>query len=56
MIRPFKHAHQRRATDRELLHLKIYLLKIAPLPTLEGLRHSRWERYIADELRSLQEQ
>ncbi len=45
-----------RDTDTELERLKLYLLKIAPLPSLAGLRHSRWERHIADELRSLRDQ
>jgi hypothetical protein len=33
--------------------LKIYLLKIAELESLSELRHSRWESYIQEELRSL---
>ena len=45
VIRPYKHAARNRATDTELLRLKAYLLKIAPLSDFSGLRHSRWERY-----------
>jgi len=46
-------AHLTRSTDRELLYLKLYLLKIAELDSLSTLRHSRWESYIADELRAV---
>ena len=53
VIKPFKHAHRTRHTDRELLHLKIYLLKIAHLEGFKGLRHSRWEDYIRPELQQL---
>jgi len=56
VIRPFRKAHQTRDTDKELLHLRLYLLKIAALPDLSGLRHSQWERYIKHELRSLYDQ
>lgn len=35
-----------RDIDRELVGLKQYLLKIAPLEDLSHLRHSRWERYV----------
>lgn len=41
-----------RSTDRELLYLKTYLLKIASLDSLSSLKHKRWERYIADDLKS----
>ena len=54
--RPFhggRHAHRTRATDRELLKLRIYLCKIAHLPSLRTLKHRRWESYIADELDDL---
>ena len=46
-------AHQTRNTDKELLYLKLYLLKIAELDSLSTLRHSRWESYTADELRAV---
>ena len=46
-------AHQNRDTDKELLFLKIYLLKIAELESMSELRHSRWENYIKNELYSL---
>ena len=44
-------AHINRTLDKELLYLKIYLLKIAHLDTLTELQHKRWERYIAEDLR-----
>lgn len=53
VIRPFRHAHRTRYTDKELLHLRIYLLKIAPLTSLKSLRHSKWEGYIQEELQEL---
>lgn len=53
VIRPFKHAHRTRATDKELLHLEIYLKKIAGLRSFKNLRHSKWEDYIARELQEL---
>ncbi len=56
VIRPFRKAHLTRATDRELERLELYLLKIAPLESLAGLRHSRWEAHVRGELRSLEEQ
>ncbi|BDA47985.1 Ubiquitin-like domain-containing CTD phosphatase 1 [Coccomyxa sp. Obi] len=55
VIRPYKRAHLNRSTDKELLYLKIYLLKIANLESFATLKHKRWERYIADELQSLQQ-
>lgn len=48
-----RHAHRTRATDRELLKLRVYLCKIAHLPSLRKLKHRRWEFYIADELEDL---
>ena len=48
-----RHAHRTRATDCELLKLRIYLCKIAHLPSLRKLKHRRWESYIADELEDL---
>ena len=39
---------------QELLRLKLYLLKIAALPDLRGLRHSQWERHARQELRTLE--
>ena len=56
VIRPFKRAHTTRHLDRELLHLSIYLQKIAPLPSLESLNHRHWERYVEKELRRLARQ
>ncbi len=44
-------AHINRTLDKELLYLKIYLLKIAHLDSLAGLQHKKWERYIAEDLR-----
>lgn len=54
-VPPCRRAHLNRHTDKELLHLKIYLLKIAKMDSLASLKHKRWERHIADELRSLQQ-
>jgi len=48
-----RHSHRTRGTDRELLKLKVYLCKIALLPSLRKLKHRRWESYIADELARL---
>jgi ubiquitin-like domain-containing CTD phosphatase 1 len=55
VIRPFKRATTRGKGDRELLKLRAYLLKIAPLESLEGLDHDRWERYAREELAQLEE-
>ena len=38
-IAPFKNAAQLRATDKELLHLKDYLLSITHLPSFTDLNH-----------------
>ena len=46
VIRPFRKAHLTRATDRELVFLKQYLLRIGNLPDLSSLKHRRWERYL----------
>ncbi|GFR41728.1 hypothetical protein Agub_g2479 [Astrephomene gubernaculifera] len=46
VIRPFRKAHLTRGSDRELLGLTAYLAAIAPLASLEGLDHSRWEKYL----------
>ena len=45
VIRPYKRAAQNRSTDTELLGLREYLLKIAPLSDFSSLRHSRWQQY-----------
>ena len=45
VIRPYKHAHRNRESDKELLYLATYLQKIASLPTLIELKHRKWERY-----------
>jgi len=50
-----RRAHLNRHTDKELLYLKIYLLKIAKMDSLASLKHKRWERHIADDLRNLQQ-
>lgn len=44
-IRPFKNAHENRATDQELLRLAAYLKDIAKLDDISKLRHSKWEGY-----------
>jgi ubiquitin-like domain-containing CTD phosphatase 1 len=44
-IRPFRKAHMNRDTDTELLDLSKYLMAIAKLEDLSGLRHSHWESY-----------
>jgi ubiquitin-like domain-containing CTD phosphatase 1 len=41
VIRPYRKAHLRRGTDRELLYLSAYLSKIARLDSLAQLDH-RW--------------
>lgn len=46
-------AHINRTLDKELVYLKIYLLKIASLDSLAGLQHKKWERYIAEDLRNV---
>ena len=43
-IAPFKNAAQLRATDKELLHLKDYLLSIAHLPSFTDLNHKNWNK------------
>jgi len=48
-IRPFREAHKNRTTDNELVGLAKYLTQIAKLPDLSELRHSRWERYSAEQ-------
>ena len=46
----FSHqAHKNRTTDNELVGLAKYLTQIAKLPDLSELRHSRWERYSAEQ-------
>ncbi|ROT68035.1 ubiquitin-like domain-containing CTD phosphatase 1 isoform X1 [Penaeus vannamei] len=47
-IRPFRQAHQNRATDRELLRLSFYLEDIASLEDISTLNHSKWEHYRKD--------
>eukprot|EP00116_Pleurobrachia_bachei_P009085 sb/3469347/ len=44
-IRAFRHAHQNRSTDRELLKLARYLMLIAEKSDFTKLNHDRWERY-----------
>lgn len=45
-IRPFRQAHQNRATDTELLLLAQYLASISRLDTLAKLNHGHWEQYL----------
>jgi len=45
-IRPFKHAHTNRATDRELVKLAKYLKKIAILQKFDHLDHKHWEKIL----------
>ena len=46
-IRPFKHAHQNRHTDRELVGLGRYITGIAERESdFSSLKHKRWERYV----------
>ncbi|XP_064090620.1 ubiquitin-like domain-containing CTD phosphatase 1 [Macrobrachium nipponense] len=44
-IRPFRQAHQNRATDRELVRLASYLEDISALTDISALNHSKWEHY-----------
>ncbi|XP_066973890.1 ubiquitin-like domain-containing CTD phosphatase 1 [Macrobrachium rosenbergii] len=44
-IRPFRQAHQNRATDRELVRLASYLEDISALADISALNHSKWEHY-----------
>lgn len=46
MIRPFKHAHRNRSTDKELLYLADYFRLIGPMKTLSHLKHRKWEKYL----------
>ena len=50
VIRPFRKAHQNRATDRELVKLKYYLQCIGKLDSLSSLQHRKWERYLHDHI------
>lgn len=52
VIRPFRKSHLTRETDRELLGLREYLLKIAPLESLASLDHDDWESYAAVEIKA----
>lgn len=49
-IAPFKNAPVNKATDKELLHLKTYLLAIAELEDLSELRHRKWRSYLTKNL------
>jgi len=44
-IKPFKNAHTNRATDKELIGLTDYLMKIADLDDISALRHDHWTSY-----------
>lgn len=46
VVTPYRKAATNRGSDDELLRLTKYLLAIAELPTFDGLRHSRWERWL----------
>ncbi|XP_075919872.1 ubiquitin-like domain-containing CTD phosphatase 1 isoform X3 [Petromyzon marinus] len=48
-IKPFMKAHVTRESDRELVKLSKYLLKIAQLDDFTSLNHKHWERYCAKE-------
>ena len=50
VISPYRKSYKNREVDKELLHLKRYLLKIAALESLAHLKHKRWRQYISDEL------
>lgn len=52
VIRPFRKAHQNRATDRELVRLKYYLQCIGKLSDLSHLKHRKWERYLHEHLQA----
>ncbi len=52
VIRPFKHAHQTRSTDRELDRLRRYLMGIGTRDTLADLDHSQWEAWLRAHRRS----
>jgi len=56
VIRPFKKALTVGRTDRELLRLKAYFLKIADLENFERLDHNKWEKYAKKEIRALEEE
>lgn len=46
-VRPFRHAHRHRATDRELLRLSRYLKDIASsLDDFTTLNHRHWETFV----------
>lgn len=47
-IRPFRQAHMNRKTDRELLKLTKYLVKISNVDDFSTLDHRHWERYLSD--------
>lgn len=47
-IRPFRQAHQYRATDLELVRLASYLEDISELADISVLNHSKWEHYRKD--------
>ncbi|KAK9828309.1 hypothetical protein WJX74_008288 [Apatococcus lobatus] len=46
VIRPFRKAHLTRDTDKELVFLEQYLLKIGSLDDLSSLKHRKWEQYL----------
>ena len=51
VIRPFRKSFRSRATDRELVKLKHYLLAVSRLDRseFENLDHDRWERWLRRE-------
>ncbi len=48
-IRPFRHTHQNRETDKELYFLTKYLVLIAKLETISHLNHRNWEAYLKEQ-------
>jgi ubiquitin-like domain-containing CTD phosphatase 1 len=46
VIRPFRKAHLKRDTDKELLHLSAYLTLVGQMDSLEELNHNKWESYM----------
>ncbi|KAJ2845962.1 hypothetical protein J3B02_004534 [Coemansia erecta] len=44
-VKQFKRADTKPRSDKELFRLAAYLLKIAALPSFDGLNHSQWHSY-----------
>lgn len=45
VVRPYRHAHRNRSSDKELLHLAAYFRSIGRLESLAGLDHRKWEKH-----------